>query len=396
MPINFGQLGYVDQLVWHVSNAINGGVSAADDLPFHPSVDVGYGDPRYAAKLARSGSLTDRTPFVAGDDIADQVAIRRGVNPHQSGGNWLKIARSQLGVPYVFGAASPGQAFDCSGYTQWVVKRATGTVLPHSAREQAQATGTNIGRGDLQPGNLVYFSYGRLGKGVVDHVGIYIGNGKMIVAPHSGANVEVENVNWSAFVGGGSVRGMGAVDGHEGSAGVPGKGKKGKGGTTGPVLDPLYAVQLYGDQIPTGMGVLNSVPESPFSWVGALEAPATPQSSKRFSGRHADIEAQIYQGFMDAGRPDLARMVGTKAFSTWINQESGWNVGATSPANNHGLANDGLFQIWRGHSFNADGQVASMSAYDQAKLVAKHFNLSAGDIRSYASQIRSGTYNGWG
>lgn len=109
------------------------------------------------------------------------------------------------------------------------------------------------------------------------------------------------------------------------------------------------------------------------------------------------IEAQLYRGFIDSGRPDLARMVGTKDFHTWIQQESGWNVSATSPANNNGLANDGLFQIWRGHAYNSNGQVAQMSPYEQAQIVAKYFgHLSPTDIRRYAEMIRAGTYSGWG
>lgn len=109
------------------------------------------------------------------------------------------------------------------------------------------------------------------------------------------------------------------------------------------------------------------------------------------------VKAQLYAGFMEAGRPDLAKMVRTKAFDTWIGQESGWRKDATSPANNQGLANDGLFQIWRGHDYNSNGEVAKMSAYEQAMLVARYFpHLTPEKIRGYAAAIRNGTYKGWG
>lgn len=121
-----------------------------------------------------------------------------------------------------------------------------------------------------------------------------------------------------------------------------------------------------------------------------------PPAKQSFKGPGGGVKAQLYQGFMDAGRPDLAAMVSTPEFQKWIAQESGWRADATSPANNHGLANDGLFQIWRGHKFNANGQVASMSPYDQAQIVAKYFHLTPADIRRYAQQIQAGEYAGWG
>lgn len=118
---------------------------------------------------------------------------------------------------------------------------------------------------------------------------------------------------------------------------------------------------------------------------------------ERSSREGGSIKAQLYRGFMDAGRKDLAKMVYTNAFDTWVNQESGWRPDATSPANNQGLANDGLFQIWRGHDYNSNGQVANMSAYKQALVVAKHFpHLEPNDIRRYARMIEDGSYVGWG
>lgn len=110
----------------------------------------------------------------------------------------------------------------------------------------------------------------------------------------------------------------------------------------------------------------------------------------------SEVEVQIRRGFLKAGRPDLARMVGTKSFNTWLGAESGMNPMAVSPANNQGLANDGLFQVWRGHAFNSEGQFSRYSAQKQARLVAKFFpDLSPNSIRSYAQAIAKGTYRGW-
>jgi phage baseplate assembly protein gpV len=126
---------------------------------------------------------------------------------------------------------------------------------------------------------------------------------------------------------------------------------------------------------------------------------STPDGKKpgRGSTDHRTVKAGLMRGFRAAGRPDLARMVGTKDFETWIQQESGWKPGAVSPANNQGKRNDGLFQIWRGHDFNAQGEVSRMSPLEQAKAVARHFpQLTPARIRHYADQIRAGTYKGWG
>lgn len=127
------------------------------------------------------------------------------------------------------------------------------------------------------------------------------------------------------------------------------------------------------------------------------------KSSKDYSGL-TPIERQMKKGFIEAGRPDLARMVGTKAFDLWVAKETGvenWATDrdagrVTSPANNQGLANDGYFQVWRGHSYNSNGEVSRMSAREQAYLIATKFDLTADDIKRYAKEVRQGSYKGWG
>ena len=109
------------------------------------------------------------------------------------------------------------------------------------------------------------------------------------------------------------------------------------------------------------------------------------------------IKDQLAHGFRDAGRSDLAQMVYTNDFYLWIQQESGWNPRAVSPPNNQRLSNDGLFQIWRGHSFNRHGEVSQMSPYQQARTVARYFpQLTPQKIHHYADQIRARKYKGWG
>jgi cell wall-associated NlpC family hydrolase len=96
----------------------------------------------------------------------------------------VAIARTQLGVPYQWGGASPS-GFDCSGLVSWVYGR-LGISLPHNAAA-LYGVGRPVSRSALRPGDLLFFS----GLG---HVGLYIGRGRMIHAPQSGERVEVQSL----------------------------------------------------------------------------------------------------------------------------------------------------------------------------------------------------------
>jgi cell wall-associated NlpC family hydrolase len=99
----------------------------------------------------------------------------------------ISEARAQLGKPYQYGAGGPG-SFDCSGLTAWAW-RAGGVSLPHNAAAQ-QGSGTPVGRGELQPGDLVFFG------SPAYHVGLYIGDGMMIHAPTTGDVVKVSSLSY--------------------------------------------------------------------------------------------------------------------------------------------------------------------------------------------------------
>ena len=113
----------------------------------------------------------------------------------------VDAAKSQLGVAYVYGGATPYKALDCSGLTMYAYSKA-GISLPHSSAEQAKR-GWQVSRSDLRPGDLLFFDTDG-GSLNVTHCGIYIGNGTFISA-QSGAGVVKEaslsNSYWSkAFV----------------------------------------------------------------------------------------------------------------------------------------------------------------------------------------------------
>ncbi len=97
-------------------------------------------------------------------------------------------AYQYLGVPYVWGGTSPG-GFDCSGFIQYVY-RSQGINLPRTSGAQA-SSGSYVSIANAQPGDIVYFGQSR-----VTHVGIYIGNGRMVHAPSPGKSVMITNLSW--------------------------------------------------------------------------------------------------------------------------------------------------------------------------------------------------------
>jgi len=114
---------------------------------------------------------------------------------------------------------------------------------------------------------------------------------------------------------------------------------------------------------------------------------------------------QLEAGFRGAGRPDLASMVTSPEFSIWIQQESGWNPRIVSERTNHEMVNGGLFQFWYGNAWsqpffsrgNDPTGAFLLSPEEQAAAATQHFpGLTTERIRSFAQEIRNGTYHGWG
>jgi cell wall-associated NlpC family hydrolase len=129
------------------------------------------------ATAASYGTTTDLSPLAA---VAVQAAL------------------AELGTPYLWGGEGPG-GFDCSGLVQFAYARA-GFALPRTAQEQYDATVHVAEATSVLPGDLVFFGSGPRG---VEHVGIALGDGRMVDAPHTGAVVRIEAVDYSPgwFVG---------------------------------------------------------------------------------------------------------------------------------------------------------------------------------------------------
>jgi cell wall-associated NlpC family hydrolase len=104
----------------------------------------------------------------------------------------VRFAYAQLGKPYQWGASGPS-SYDCSGLTMasWA---AAGVSLPHSSSAQ-YGSGQHVSQSDIQPGDLVFFG------SPIHHVGLYIGGGNMIHAPHTGTYVEIAPAFRGDYVG---------------------------------------------------------------------------------------------------------------------------------------------------------------------------------------------------
>ena len=114
----------------------------------------------------------------------------------------IKTAKAQIGDPYRLGQSGPN-AFDCSGFVRYVYKKVTGKNLPHYSKAQYQQA-RKIKKKNAKPGDLVFFF-----RNGARHVGIYLGNGKMVDAPNSGNRVRVSPISGSWW--GRSYTGMGRI-----------------------------------------------------------------------------------------------------------------------------------------------------------------------------------------
>jgi cell wall-associated NlpC family hydrolase len=145
-----------------------------------------------AAQVARQASVDPNSPVGLSADAADPSVAP--APPSQYGGV-VGIAMRYLGVPYVWAGASPS-GFDCSRFVSYVYAQ-VGVSLPHSSYSQ-YGYGVPVSKDQLEPGDLVFFD----GLG---HVGIYIGGGQFVHAPHTGDVVKISSLgdSWyaSTYVG---------------------------------------------------------------------------------------------------------------------------------------------------------------------------------------------------
>jgi cell wall-associated NlpC family hydrolase len=164
-------------------------------------------------KAAKARSAREAAEREAAALRAQSAATQQGVNsisqpirsivqPIISGSGGASVAvqwaYAEIGKPYVWAAGGP-DSFDCSGLTQYVWGKA-GVYLGHYTGDQWNE-GQHIARGDLQPGDLVFFAYNTSDASSIHHVGIYVGGGMMIDAPYTGVNVRKDPAFRSDYIG---------------------------------------------------------------------------------------------------------------------------------------------------------------------------------------------------
>ncbi len=150
------------------------------------------------ALLVFAGALAHAAPS---DDPLGEWITDRGraegsaATPRDRAAEMVVAALNFLDVPYRRGGNGGDEGFDCSGFTRHVFNVGLGLVLPRRVDDQASAPGlVKVSREDLRPGDLVFFN---TLKRTFSHVGIYIGEGRFIHSPRTGAQVRVEDMRFS-------------------------------------------------------------------------------------------------------------------------------------------------------------------------------------------------------
>jgi cell wall-associated NlpC family hydrolase len=180
------RLGRAEQHFLHIANTA---ALLSNQLAAHKRA-VQIGARRYAAEARanRLQKLLDSAHARLGDlqNRSSLAMLPLGV-PGGSTSGVVSLAFQFLGVPYLWGGATPS-GFDCSGLVQYVYAQ-LGVSLPHNTVAQwHDPIAVSISRSQLQPGDLVFFNK-------LDHVGIYIGGGYIIDAPHTGTDVRIDSLS---------------------------------------------------------------------------------------------------------------------------------------------------------------------------------------------------------
>ncbi|MGY1592772.1 transglycosylase SLT domain-containing protein [Geodermatophilus sp. SYSU D00708] len=137
---------------------------------------------------ATAAGLTGTTATTAAAAGTASAASERAV---------VAEAQKYLGVPYLWGGTDPAKGLDCSGFVQLVYGN-LGVDLPRTSSQQATAGTAVASLADARPGDLVFFDHSS--RPGIDHVGIYLGDGKMIAAPQEGETVKVQSVGDPAVI----------------------------------------------------------------------------------------------------------------------------------------------------------------------------------------------------
>jgi hypothetical protein len=143
----------------------------------------------FGRKKRKHVKITRHLAVAIAREMRARVVFRRKV---------VRYAEKFIGVRYVYGGSTPSSGFDCSGLVRYVYQH-FGISLPHSSWGD-MVRGKRVARNHLLPGDVLFFDGG-------GHVGIYIGNGRFIHAPHTGTVVRLQTLaGWYSGLYDGAVR----------------------------------------------------------------------------------------------------------------------------------------------------------------------------------------------
>jgi cell wall-associated NlpC family hydrolase len=148
--------------------------------------EISHLQTQYRNAVAAQHRAEKRARQAAAAAASSGGVVSGSFNPSSSGAaGAVQAAESRIGSAYVWGAAGP-TSFDCSGLTMWAWAQ-VGVGLPHSSAEQ-YATLPHVSTSALQPGDLLFF------YSPISHVGMYIGNGRMVAADNPGTGVHIDSL----------------------------------------------------------------------------------------------------------------------------------------------------------------------------------------------------------
>lgn len=163
---------------WSTNSQVLGTVSYGSDLTVTGLCENGWVQVLYKGQTA----------YVSGDYVADYEQVDQTAS--DTAVDIANFAMQYVGYPYVYGAESPEQGFDCSGLVYYSYKQ-FGHTLKRTADDQMDYNGTAVSRDSLQVGDLVFFGSGSY----ANHVGIYIGNNNFVHAANPSSGVRVSSMN---------------------------------------------------------------------------------------------------------------------------------------------------------------------------------------------------------
>ncbi|RHW52031.1 peptidoglycan endopeptidase [Bombilactobacillus bombi] len=172
--LNYGQkVAIIDQ------KTVNGAV-------WYQLADQGWVPAEYAT-LNQATASTNPAPATTVD--VDSVSAAATTNQSNAAATVVNAALSQVGTPYVWGGATPGQGLDCSGLVQYAYAQANVPMSHYTVAQESM--GQKVSLDNLQPGDIVFWG----NAGASYHDAIYVGNGQYVHAPQPGESVKVATIS---------------------------------------------------------------------------------------------------------------------------------------------------------------------------------------------------------